>query len=134
MTEPRPILLVEDSPDDVEFALLALREAGIDAPVDVAGDGEAAVAYLARTRPRLVILDLKIPKLGGFDVLARIRADDRTRHVPVVIFSSSDVPEDVVRAYDLGANSYVRKPVEFDRYADAVGRVGRYWLEVNYGV
>jgi two-component system response regulator len=131
----RPILLVEDSQDDEELAVLALRETGLEVTIDVARDGEEAIRYLFDrddgALPACVFLDVKLPKLDGFEVLRRIRESPRTRFLPVVVLTSSDVPEDIARAYELGANSYVRKPVEFSEFSDTVQQVGRYWLRLN---
>lgn len=133
--EERTILIVEDNEDDAELALLALRDAGIRERIDLVRDGDAALEYLlgsqARTTPILVLLDIKIPGVDGFEVLETVRAADRTRGLVVVILSSSDVPEDVARAYELGANSYVCKPVESRMYSETMGRVVRYWVEIN---
>ena len=139
MSEPAgaEILLVEDSPDDVELTIRALRKARIAASVRVARDGAEALedllgdeAALAKGL-RVVLLDLKLPRLGGFEVLERIRREEATRALPVVVLSSSREECDVRRAYELGANSYVVKPVEFERFSDAVGEVGSYWLLRN---
>lgn len=133
MNEAR-ILLVEDSRDDEELALLALRQAGFSATVQVARDGEEAVACLAAMPPggfRLVLLDLKIPKLDGFEVLRRIRSSNGTALLPVVVFSSSDTPSDIERAYRLGASAYVCKPVEFDQYSEVVRQIGAFWIGLN---
>jgi two-component system response regulator len=133
----RPILLIEDSEDDAELAQMALRQAGVSDRIVVARDGEEALDYLFgesdqdRSRPRLVLLDVKLPKVDGFEVLRRIRQDPRTRTLPVVMLSSSDVHEDIERAYDLGVNSYVCKPVEFSAYSHAVTQLGTYWVHVN---
>jgi CheY-like chemotaxis protein len=142
---PRParidILLVEDDPDDAELALGALARDGVGANVLHVTDGAAAVDYLhARgafagrelaEQPRMVLLDLKLPKLDGFDVLERIRACARTRNLPVVILTSSNEERDKRRGYDLGVNGYVVKPVDFDEYNSAVAAIGRFWLHVN---
>jgi two-component system response regulator len=133
----RPILLVEDSQDDAELAILALREAGVVSRVDVVRDGEEALEYLfdapsrSASPPLLVLLDIKLPKIDGFAVLRRIRQEERTRMLPTVILSSSTVREDIARAYELGANSYVRKPVEFSGYSDKIRQVGLYWVNLN---
>lgn len=123
------ILLVEDSVDDAELAVLALA----DLSVHVVRDGVDALGYLRGDQPvpAVVFLDIKLPRIDGFEVLAVIRRAERTRAVPVVMLSSSDAAEDVARAYALGANSYVRKPIAFGEYRDTVGRLGRYWLETN---
>ena len=132
------ILLVEDNPDDEFLTRDALRTGGIKHDVVVARDGAEAVAWIfaregseaART-PDLVLLDLKLPKMSGFDVLERIRADQRTRTLPVVILTSSSEIQDIERSYSEGANSYVRKPVNFSEFVRAVQALGVYWLTVN---
>lgn len=135
------ILLVEDNPDDVELTRLAFVEAGEPHRLHVVSDGAEAVDYLlARGRhagrdpaglPALVLLDLNLPRLDGHEVLQAIRADDATRCLPVVVLTTSIEPSDVERAYARGANSYIQKPVEFDRFVDVVRQVGRYWLGIN---
>lgn len=132
------ILLVEDTPDDEELTLLALEEAGVRNEIRVARDGvEALEALFGRSGaadprlPGLVLLDLKLPKVNGFEVLERIRQDERTRLLPVVVLTSSDLDEDVTRSYELGVNSYVRKPVEFAEFAAAIRQVGLYWVLLN---
>jgi two-component system response regulator len=132
----RTLLLVEDSQDDEELALRSLRQAGIDCRIDVARDGEQALDHLfGKTRngppPILILLDLKSPKVSGFEILRRVREDPGLRCVPVVVLSSSDAHEDIARAYELGANSYVRKPIEFTRYTEVLRQVGRYWFDLN---
>jgi CheY-like chemotaxis protein len=131
------VMLVEDSEDDAELAIRALRQAGVSR-IRVARDGEEALDQLfgrdgvaPQPLPQLVLLDIKLPKVDGLEVLRRMRADVRTRRLPAVILSSSDVCEDVARAYELGANSYVCKPVEFARYAQTVRDVAHYWMAVN---
>jgi two-component system response regulator len=135
------ILLVEDNPDDEELTLLALKQSNILNEVIVARDGVEALDYLFATGqyadrapsrlPQLILLDLKLPKLDGLEVLQRLRADPRTQLIPVVVLTCSSEEEDVVASYRLGANSYVRKPVEFHRFADAVQQLGLYWLLLN---
>jgi two-component system response regulator len=135
------ILLVEDNPDDVELTLMALKESKILNEVNVTHDGVEALEYLFCTGkyagrepanlPELVLLDLKLPKLGGLEVLEKLRADPRTRLIPVVILTSSSEEEDVLKSYSLGANSYVRKPVEFHQFVEAVHQLGMYWLLIN---
>ena len=138
------ILLVEDSPDDEELTTRALRQAKIANEIVVARDGAEAVDFLfgegayagrdvSRT-PAVVLLDLKLPKLSGLDVLDRLRADPRTRLVPAVILTSSSEEEDMLKSYQLGANSYVRKPVDFGQFALAVSQLGIYWLLLNQPV
>jgi two-component system response regulator len=135
------ILLVEDNPDDVELTLLALKEAKVANRVVVAADGVEALDYLFATgrhagrdasdQPVVVLLDLKLPRVSGLQVLERVRADARTRHLPVVILTSSDEEQDRGRGYDLHANSYVRKPIDFDRFVAAARQLGLYWTVLN---
>jgi two-component system response regulator len=137
----RPILLVEDNPDDVELTVMALKEAKITNPVVVAGNGVEALDYLfgtgahagrdASVQPVVVLLDIKLPLLSGMDVLRRMRDDERTRRTPVVMLTSSDESADIAATYDLGANSYVRKPVEFDGFVVAARQLGLYWTVLN---
>ena len=127
------ILLVEDNSDDEELTVLALRAQTV-ATVAVARDGQEAIDYLlneGKDPPRLVLLDLKLPKMEGLEVLRRIREDERICLTPVVILTSSLAPNDVAASYRLGANSYVRKPVDFDEFSEAVHQLGLYWLVVN---
>ncbi len=141
MNEQRLILLVEDNDDDVELTLRALRRNRVANRVDVVRDGAEALEYLfatgsysgrdVRGAPNLVLLDLKLPKVGGLEVLERLRADPRTRRLPVVILTSSNVESDLARSYDLGANSYIRKPVDFTQFMEAVNQLGLYWLVLN---
>ena len=135
------ILLVEDNPDDEELTLLALKKSNILNEVIVARDGAEALEYLFATGkyadqnssriPQLILLDLKLPKLDGLEVLKRLRADPRTKLIPVVVLTSSSEEEDMLASYRTGANSYVRKPVDFHRFADAIKQVGMYWLLLN---
>jgi two-component system, response regulator len=133
----RRILLVEDNPDDEALTLRALKKSNILNEVTVARDGAEAVACLfegdrdGTARPALILLDLKLPKVDGFEVLRRIRADERTRLIPVVILTSSGQEEDVLEGYVGGANAYVRKPVAFAGFAEAVRALGMFWLLVN---
>jgi two-component system response regulator len=128
-----PILLVEDNPDDVELTRDALAENRIANPLVVASDGVQALEYLktADPLPRVVLLDLKLPKLGGLDVLRALRSDERTRNLAVVVLTTSREEVDVVESYRLGANSYVRKPVDFVEFHDAVRTLGLFWLLLN---
>lgn len=132
------ILLVEDNPDDEALTLRALKGKNISNEIIIARDGAEALEYLlgdgtapAPVLPHVVLLDLKLPKVDGLDVLKRIRAEERTKHLPVVILTSSDEEIDMVRGYQLGANSYVRKPVDFENFMSAVGNLGLYWLVIN---
>lgn len=137
----KTIMLVEDNPDDEELTLRALRKASIANNVFVARDGQEALDFLfgtgqhagrePLTMPAVVLLDLKLPKLDGIDVLQRMRADPRTRLVPVVVLTSSSEDEDMLRSYQSGANSYVRKPIEFSEFAHAVTQLGMYWMLIN---
>jgi two-component system response regulator len=137
----RTILLVEDNANDEALALRALRKANILNPVVVVRDGAEAIDYLhargdfaGRTvaeTPQVVLLDLNLPKIGGHDVLRAIRADSRTKHIPVVLLTSSKQDEDLIKGYDLGANSYVVKPVDFSQFSAAVAQLGLYWLLLN---
>ncbi len=130
----RLILLVEDDPDHEMLTIRALKKSNIANEVKVARDGEEAIALLfgeGAVRPQLVLLDLKLPKVEGLEVLRRIREDDTTRMLPVVVLTSSDEERDVVRSYKLGVNSYIRKPVNFTDFAEATRQLGLYWLVLN---
>jgi two-component system response regulator len=137
MTVGDRILIIDDSPDDVALTLRALKKNNITNAVDIATDGEEALRYLfppdepPGPLPGLVLLDLNMPKVTGLEVLRSIRADVRTRYLPVVILTTSTEERDIVNTYDLGANSFVRKPVAFDEFLDAVRLLGMYWLLVN---
>jgi DNA-binding response OmpR family regulator len=142
ITDAPAVLLVEDNPDDEELTLPGLRHANLTNPVDVARDGQEALDYLmlilignqdqaARPVPVVVLLDLHLPRVDGFEVLKRIRGEKRTHRVPVVILTSSREDQDLIDGYDLGANSYVRKPVRFDEFATAIAQLGVYWLLIN---
>jgi two-component system response regulator len=135
------IMVVEDNPDDEELTLRALRQGKIANEIVVTRDGAEALDYMFGTgkyqgrdlskMPAVILLDLKLPKLSGLDVLQRLRADERTRLIPVVVLTSSSEDEDMLRSYQFGANSYVRKPVEFGAFVSAVGQLGGYWLLLN---
>jgi two-component system, response regulator len=130
----KKILLVEDNADDVELTRRALKKNNIINELIVAHDGEEAVAYLLgekRIIPALVLLDLKLPKINGMEVLRRMRADERTRLCPVVILTSSREESDLIQGYENGANSYIRKPVDFVNFSEAVRYLGLYWLVLN---
>ncbi|WP_020680090.1 response regulator [Marinobacterium rhizophilum] len=137
----KPILLVEDNPDDEALALRAFKKSAISNPIVVTRDGAEALDYLyaqgqyadrdTRELPAVVLLDLKLPKIDGLEVLGRIRDNALTKHLPVVILTSSKQEEDLVKGYSLGANSYVRKPVDFNEFVQAVGHLGMYWLLLN---
>ncbi|MDB5310256.1 MAG: response regulator receiver protein [Gemmataceae bacterium] len=135
------ILLVEDNQDDEELAVLAFERSRVVNRMVVVRDGQEALDYLlgtaahggrdAQALPQLVLLDLKLPKVDGLEVLRRLRADPRTRRLPVVVLTSSKEDQDLLESYDRGANSYVRKPVDFARFADAVRQLQLYWLVLN---
>ena len=141
MSASKSILLVEDNPDDVELTQRAFRINRIMNPLTVARDGAEAVDFLFGTgaftgrdltnQPAVILLDLKMPKLSGLEVLQRIRADQRTAMLPVVILTSSKEDKDLVEGYRLGANSYVRKPVDFAEFLEATRQLGLYWLVLN---
>jgi two-component system response regulator len=141
MSRSQVILLVEDNPDDVELTLRAFEKSKVANDIVVVRDGEQALNYLFRTgphadrdlkmMPEVVLLDLKLPKVNGLEVLRRMRADERTRRVPVVVLTSSNEESDIIRSYDLGANSFVRKPVNFAQFIEAAQHLGLYWLVLN---
>jgi len=137
----KTILLVEDNPDDVDLTLRALKKNNIKNEIVVAGDGTEALDYLFGTgkysgrdlmmMPTIILLDLKLPKIDGLEVLRRIRANKLTKLLPVVILTSSSEEQDIINGYSLGVNSYVRKPVDFNQFAEAVSQLGLYWLLLN---
>ncbi len=139
--KPKSILLVEDNPDDEALTLRALKTNNLANNVVVARDGVEALDYLFATgayvgrdtndMPEVTLLDLKLPKVDGLEVLKRLRADDRTRLLPVVILTSSTEEQDLIRSYSLGANSYIAKPVDFLQFTEAVKQLGLYWLLLN---
>jgi two-component system response regulator len=135
------ILLVEDNADDEQLTLRALRKNAILNEVVVVRDGQEALDFLfgagthagrdTSIQPQVTLLDLNLPKIGGLDVLRRLRADPRTALLPIVVMTSSQQDEDIVRSYELGANSYVRKPVDFAQFTESVRQLGLYWLAIN---
>ena len=141
MSRNNIILLVEDNPNDVELTLRAFRKSKVLNEIQVVCDGVEALDYLfcagtfagrdPNASPELVLLDLKLPKIDGLEVLRRMRADERTRRTPVVVLTSSGEERDIVSSYDLGANSFVRKPVDFSEFLDAAQQLGLYWLVLN---
>jgi two-component system, response regulator len=128
------VLLVEDNASDVELTLRALQKRNLANRVVVARDGVEALAVLERAEPppKVVLLDLKLPKLNGLEVLRRLKSDERTRRIPVVVLTSSHEEPDVEESYRLGVNSYIVKPVDFESFASAVAEVGLYWLLLNH--
>ena len=139
--EMKKILLVEDNPDDQELIRMGFEESHIANELIVMSDGAQALDYLfgagryadrdLSDKPHIILLDLKLPKVNGLEVLERLRADPRTAYIPVIILTSSSEEEDILASYKLGANSYVRKPVDFNRFAEAIKRLGLYWLILN---
>lgn len=133
---PDTILLVEDEPDDIELTTLALAKSRIANKIAIAQDGVEALELLHGSDPQtplpaLVLLDLKLPRLDGIEVLRRIRAHERTRFLPVVVLTSSREERDLIETYELGVNSYVVKPVDFDQFVEAARHIGMYWLLLN---
>lgn len=139
--DSKMILLVEDNPDDEVLTLRAFRKNNIGNNVVVARDGAEALDFLfctgayadrdPREKPQVILLDIKLPKIDGLEVLRRIRADERTNLLPVIILTSSKEQQDLVNGYKLGANSYIRKPVDFDQFMESVRQLGLYWLVLN---
>jgi two-component system response regulator len=143
MTEQRAdILLVEDNPSDVKLTLHALKTANLANSIHVARDGVEALEFLFGAalntdqdipeRPKLILLDLKLPRLNGHEVLKRIKEDPRTCGIPVVVLTSSSEERDVMRTYQVGANSYIIKPVDFEQFTEAIRDIGKYWLVINH--
>jgi two-component system response regulator len=136
------VLLVEDNPDDLDMALRALRKAHLANCIQVARDGAEALDFIFGTGahtgrkvengPKVILLDLKLPKIDGLEVLRRVKSDPRTKMIPVVVLTSSKEQPDVVECYNLGVNSYIVKPVNFERFASAVAELGMYWLLLNH--
>jgi two-component system response regulator len=129
------ILLVEDNPNDAELTLRALKQRNLANQVVVCHDGAEAMEFFSKNPgvdPKVVLLDLKLPKIDGLEVLRRLKGDDRTKSIPIVVLTSSREEPDIERAYELGANSYIVKPVDFDAFARAVSDVGLYWLLLNH--
>jgi len=133
------ILLVEDNPDDVDLTIMALEKNNILNKVRVARDGEEALSFLFDEEagnketelPAVILLDLNMPKVNGLDVLKQIRKNVKTKRLPVVILTSSNEEQDIIRGYDLGANSYICKPVDFKNFVNAIKQLGQYWLVIN---
>lgn len=136
------ILLVEDSPIDAELTLLALKEENLGNNMIWLKDGVQALDFLfaegefsdrkIENQPKLILLDLKMPKIGGVEVLRKLRADERTKNIPVVVMTSSKEEKDIIITYELGVNSYIVKPVDFDKFSKSVKEIGFYWLLMNH--
>lgn len=136
------ILIVEDNPNDAQLAILALKEENLANNLTWLKDGVQALDFIfaegeykgrdIEKRPKLVLLDLKMPKIGGIEVLQRIRADERTKNIPVVVMTSSKEEKDIIATYNLGVNSYIVKPVDFEKFNKSVREIGFYWLVVNH--
>jgi two-component system response regulator len=141
-SEAVEILLVEDNPHDLELALRALRKANLTNRIQVARDGAEALEFLfaegtysgrhIETGPKMILIDLKLPKIDGLEVLRRVKSDSRTKAIPVVMMTSSQEQNDVVESYRLGANSYIVKPVDFQSFSEAISKIGLYWLLLNH--
>lgn len=141
MSELPEILLVEDNPDELELTIGALKESNFTNPINVARDGEEALDFLfaqgryadrqGRPTPKVILLDLKLPKIDGIEVLRRIRAHPHTHTIPVVVLTSSQQESDLIATYDLGVNSYIVKPVDIDRFIEAISAIGMYWTMLN---
>lgn len=139
--DPVDILLVEDQPSDAELALRALRELDLGKRLELVENGAEALDFIfgrsdyanrrVEDAPTLILLDLKLPKVSGHEVLRTLKTDDRTKHIPVIVLSSSKEDSDVARCYDVGANSYVVKPVDFGQFTETVQCIGTYWLDTN---
>lgn len=135
------ILLVEDNPYDVELTLTALKEKNLTNKVHVLNDGAEALEFIFATgahvqrniknAPKVILLDLKLPKVNGFEVLRRVKSDERTKKIPVVVLTSSQEERDIVESYNLGVNSYIVKPVDFNKFIDAVAKLSLYWVLLN---
>jgi len=135
------ILLVEDNPNDAELTLRALSKYNLTNKIHVVNDGAKALEYMFATgeyagreidkKPKMILLDLKLPKVDGLEVLREVKSDERTKTTPVIVLTSSTEERDIVESYELGVNSYIAKPVEFDKFIDAVSEVGLYWMLLN---
>jgi CheY-like chemotaxis protein len=141
VSEIAEVLLVEDNPDELELTIGALKESHFANPINVARDGQEALDFLfaegvfadrrGRPAPKVILLDLKLPKIDGLEVLRRVRANPHTRTIPVVVLTSSQQERDLVATYDLGVNSYIVKPVDIDQFIEAISAIGLYWTMLN---
>ncbi|AFZ59081.1 response regulator [Anabaena cylindrica FACHB-243] len=133
MTTKNTLLIIEDNPDDIELTLLAFERTGLQENVVIARDGVEAINYLfaENTLPDLILLDLQLPRIDGLEVLRQIRANSRTRLLPIVILTTSNEESDRLQGYGLGCNSYIRKPVDYDQFVSVMQQLGMYWLVLN---
>ena len=141
MEKMKPILLVEDNEDDIDLTLLCLKKNNIANRVDVVRDGAEALDYIfglgryasrdLSDRPAVILLDLNLPKVSGLEVLTKVRSEERTKRLPIVVFSTSNEEKDIARSYDGGANSYIRKPVDLAQFNEAIRQLGLYWVLLN---
>jgi two-component system, response regulator len=132
--DKRSILLVEDNPDDEKLTLRAFKKSNVANPIVVVRDGQEALDYLldhSKPAPAVIMLDLKLPKVDGIEVLGRLRKEARTSLIPIIVLTSSTLPADIAACYKLGCNSYIRKPVDFAKFAEAIGALNMYWLVLN---
>lgn len=135
------VLLVEDNPNDAELTLRAFKKNNLENKIFVVKDGEEALEFIFATGryasrdvnipPKVILLDLKLPKVGGIEVLKKIKSDDKTKHIPIVVVTSSQETQDIQTCYDLGVNSYIQKPIEFEAFVKAIAEVGLYWIILN---
>ncbi|TAE54711.1 MAG: response regulator [Nostocales cyanobacterium] len=136
MPQTYTLLIVEDNPDDVELTLLAFEQTGLEDNIVIARDGVEAIDYLfpqnkSQSLPDLILLDLQLPRINGLEVLRQIRANERTRLLPIVILTTSNEENDRLQSYGLGCNSYIQKPVDFERFLNVIQQMGLYWLQIN---
>ena len=139
--ETKDILYIEDNPNDIELTLRALKKYNVANSIQVIKDGEEALEYIFTTgryaerdknkKPKVILLDLKLPKVGGLEILKRLKSEEQTQNIPVVILTSSREEKDMIESYNYGVNSYVVKPIKFDNFSEAVSTLGLYWLLIN---
>ena len=139
--ETKDILYIEDNPNDIELTLRALRKHNVANSIQVIKDGEEALEYIFATgryierdkneRPKIILLDLKLPKVGGLEILKRLKSEEQTQNIPVVVLTSSSEEQDILESYNYGVNSYVVKPIKFENFSEAVSTLGLYWLLIN---
>ncbi|MRT94298.1 response regulator [Ancylomarina sp. 16SWW S1-10-2] len=139
--ETKDILYIEDNPNDIELTLRALRKHNVANSIQVIKDGEEALEYTFATgryverdkneRPKIILLDLKLPKVGGLEILKKLKSEEQTQNIPVVVLTSSSEEQDILESYNYGVNSYVVKPIKFENFSEAVSTLGLYWLLIN---